>query len=59
MTKLASFLKRFGPEYSEWLNIHDEQVAMSERERIIFLLNKNKVSLPERVLKLVNGDTGE
>lgn len=59
MTKLASFLKRFGPEYSEWLRIHDEQVALSERERLVFLLNKNKVQLPEKVLKLVNGDTGE
>jgi hypothetical protein len=59
MTKLASFLKRFGPEYSEWLNIHDEHVAMSERERIVFLLNKHKISLPERVLKMVNGDSSE
>lgn len=59
MSKLASFLKRFGPEYTEWLNLHDEHVAMSERERILVVLTKNKVALPDRVLKLVNGDVGD
>ncbi len=59
MSKLANFLKRFGPEYTEWLNLHDEQIAMSERERILILLTKNKVSLPDRVLKLVKGDVGD
>ncbi len=59
MSKLANFLKGFGPEYTEWLNLHDEQIAMSERERILILLTKNKVSLPDRVLKLVKGDVGD
>jgi hypothetical protein len=59
VSKLANFLKRFGPEYTEWLNLHDEQIAMSERERILILLTKNKVSLPDRVLKLVKGDVGD
>jgi hypothetical protein len=59
MSKLASFLKRFGPEYSEWLRLHDEDTAMSERERILSVLNKNKVVLPERALQLVTGERSE
>jgi hypothetical protein len=59
MSKLASFLKRFGPEYSEWLKLHDEDTAMSERERILTVLNKNKVVLPERTLQLVTGERSE
>jgi hypothetical protein len=59
MSKLASFLKRFGPEYSEWLKLHDEHTAMSERERILTVLRKNKIVLPERTLKLVAGEPSE
>ena len=59
MSKLASFLKRFGPEYSEWLRLHDEYIAMSERERILTVLNKNKIVLPEKALKLVTGEPSE
>lgn len=59
MSKLASFLKRFGPEYSEWLRLHDEYIALSERERILTVLSKNKIVLPDRALKLVTGETSE
>lgn len=59
MSKLASFLKRFGPEYSEWLRLHDEYIALSERERILTVLNKNKIVLPEKALKLVTGERSE
>lgn len=59
MSKLASFLKRFGPEYSEWLRLHDEYIALSERERILTVLSKNKIVLPEKALKLVTGEPSE
>lgn len=59
MSKLASFLKRFGPEYSEWLRLHDEYIALSERERILTVLSKNKIVLPDKALKLVTGETSE
>lgn len=49
MSKLAHFLTRFGPEYSKWLDQHDQEVAKAERNRLRLLVSKLKVEAHKKV----------
>lgn len=49
MSKLAHFLTRFGPEYSKWLEAHDQETAKAERDRLRLLVSRLKVESHKKV----------